>query len=501
MVTALGRIVFTWGLDILYLIIYVLTFGRVTIHEGTFFKLFYTYVTWNFDYFGRPSDYATPSEESEIVDLVKNALRVRVVGGGHSFNTGTISDNVMISLDKYNKILQIHHDTMRVRVQAGIRLRDFMVQIENEGLSLPTLGSTNAQSLGGLIATDLHGTTKVNDEMRGGFLSEQVEWIKIIDAKGTIHKLERGKDDEELFAVTGGIGALGVVIELEIQCVPKYRLEKKITIVDRQIVHDNIQQFLGYNDHLSFYYIGGTTLKSCRMNTWNETVNDESFLYRLRHFLQEIFDFILCGFILGIGRFTQKLDVFGPFGMLIMKIFMNRSLTTVASQSFSRQLFYRHDEIEYGIPQEKFNQAIEELLELLKTNHNYVTIIEVRFAGMSHSLLGPGSGRKTVFIELAPSLSIDPTPLFSDAERLFKRLGGKPHLGKWTTATPAYMREVHGDNFAKFQEIRRRFDPHGKFTNEFVTQVFGPVGPAPLITASGSSAFRSSAFESDNDER
>lgn len=38
-----------------------------------------------------------------------------------------------------------------------------------------------------------------------------------------------------------------------------------------------------------------------------------------------------------------------PIGMAIMKFFMNRSLVHAAAGSFSRRLFYRHDEIEYGV--------------------------------------------------------------------------------------------------------------------------------------------------------
>eukprot|EP00026_Physarum_polycephalum_P007812 Phypoly_transcript_07880.p1 GENE.Phypoly_transcript_07880~~Phypoly_transcript_07880.p1 ORF type:complete len:371 (+),score=50.22 Phypoly_transcript_07880:435-1547(+) len=355
-----------------------------------------------------------------------------------------------------------------------MRLRDFTTAIEKEGMDLPTQGSTNAQALGGLVATDLHGTAPSE-----GYMSNQIVWLKIVDAKGDVHKLAKGTD--ELNAVTGAVGALGVVIEMCIQCIPKYRLEKQITIVNRRIVHDNIDKLLSWYDHLSFYYIGGTTLKSCRMNTWNRTVADKSLLYQFRHFSQEVFDFILCGFILGIGRVTQSLDKFGWIGFYIMRLFMHQSLTTYAAESFSRQLFYRHDEIEYGIPQEKFVTVIEELEQRLRQNHDFVTIIEVRFAGASNSLLGPGSGRKTVFIELAPSLSLDPTPLFSDAQELFVKHGGKPHLGKWTTVTSDYMRKVHGANFDTFLKIRRRFDPHGKFSNTFTDQVFGPASPVPLV--------------------
>jgi hypothetical protein len=466
MVNAFTRLVVTWSLDFLYLFIYLITFGTKTIHEGTFFRKLNTYVNWNIDYHVQPTEFVAPTTEAAIQEAVRKASRVRAVGGGHSFNSGTLCDATILSLDNYNKVLEINHTAKTVKVQAGIRLRDFMTHIEANNLSLPTLGSTNAQSLGGLVATDLHGTRNTE-----GYLSNQIKSLKLVDANGDIHTFHQGSD--ELAAVAGGIGALGVVIEIELQCVPMYRLEKKVIVVEQTVVSDSIEKLLGYNHHLSFYYIGGTKIQTCRMNTWNETVHEVSFLYKWRHFLTEIFDFILCSAVLVIGRFTKKLDYFGPIGMMIMKIFMNRSITGFASQSFSRQLFYRHDEIEYGIPREKFNAVMEELLVLLRTKCDYVTIVEVRFGGASPSLLGPGSNRETVFIELAPSLTADPVPMFKEAEILFKRFGGKPHLGKWTTATPDYMREVHGENFNKFLKLRKQYDPKGKFTNQFVTQVFG----------------------------
>lgn len=463
------RILFTWALDTLYLFIYIVTYGHLTIHEGHYLKLTGWYINWNIDKTVQPSNYVTPSTEAGIQEEVRKAKKLRAVGGGHSFNNGPLTEHTILSLDNYKTIVATDHSTNRVTVQAGIRLRDFMSQIEKVGLTLPTLGSTNAQSLGGLVASDLHGTT-----YGAGYLSSQIVWLKIVDAHGEVNNLHQ--DTDEFRAAAGAIGALGVVIELCIQCVPLYRLEKKVIILEQSIVHDNIESFLQYNDHLSFYYIGGTTIKSCRMNTWNKTVYEKSFLYNWRHFCYEIFDFILCSLILGIGRFTKKLDIFGPFGMIIMKLFMNRSITTTAADSFSRKLFYRHDEIEYGIPLDQFKNAIADLLKMLQEDAiDYVTIVEIRFCDASKSLLGPGSSRPTVFIELAPSLTIDPNPMFKKAEKIFMSYGGKPHLGKWTTATTDYMKKVHGGNFELFQKIRRQFDPVGKFSNEFTDQVFGPV--------------------------
>eukprot|EP01111_Echinosteliopsis_oligospora_P010224 TRINITY_DN3144_c0_g1_i1.p1 TRINITY_DN3144_c0_g1~~TRINITY_DN3144_c0_g1_i1.p1 ORF type:complete len:469 (+),score=48.13 TRINITY_DN3144_c0_g1_i1:25-1431(+) len=466
MMRSILRIFITWALDTTYLLVYIITLGTVTIHEGKFSKLLHTYANWNQDYFAQPKRFVAPRTEEEIRDLIKKASKVRAVGGGHSFNGGTLCDTLMLSLDNYNKITNIDHNKKIVKAQAGIRLRTFMKELEAVNLCLPTLGSTNAQSLGGLVASDLHGT-----RCSEGYLSDQILSVRLVDAAGNIHTLRKGS--QEMSAVCGAIGALGVVIEVEIQCVPLYRLSKKITIVESKIVEQDIQKLLEKHDHLSFYYIGGVKLQTCRMNTWDQTDEATSFLYKWRHFIQEIFDFFLCSFILGIGRFTKALDKFGPIGMEIMKLFMNRNLVTNAAGSFSRQLFYRHDEIEYGIPREQFNNLMPELLKLLRTEYAYVTIVEVRFGGASTSLLGPGAGRETVFIELAPSLTADPTGMFTAAEKLFKKYDGKPHLGKWTTANPEYMRRVHGKNFDTFLKIRKTFDPKGKFTNAFVAQVFG----------------------------
>ena len=70
-------------------------------------------------------------------------------------------------------------DLVGARVQAGVRLRDLNKSLWSAGLALPVLGSTDAQSLGGLIASDLHGTGRDH-----GFLSEQVLALTVLVGVG-----------------------------------------------------------------------------------------------------------------------------------------------------------------------------------------------------------------------------------------------------------------------------------------------------------------------------
>src|SRR5690606_38279243 len=118
---------------------------------------------------------------------------------GHSFNDSPLSDDTMISLDDYDRILELDVTGKRVRVQGGIRLRDLNAALWDAKLALPVLGSTDVQSLAGLVATDLHGTGRDH-----GFLSEQLLSLRVIAADGTAQTVRPG--DPLFHAAIGAIG-------------------------------------------------------------------------------------------------------------------------------------------------------------------------------------------------------------------------------------------------------------------------------------------------------
>jgi hypothetical protein len=101
-----------------------------------------------------------------------------------------------------------------------------------------------------------------------------------------------------------------------------------------------------------------------------------------------------------------------------------------ADEGFARLLYFRHDEIEYGLADEDLLPGLNEVRAMLLRRH-YPTIIEVRFTpNNSQGLLGPGVERRTAYVELAPSLSRRTDPVFQEFEQIVLRHGGRPHLGK-----------------------------------------------------------------------
>jgi FAD/FMN-containing dehydrogenase len=460
-----GRWARTWAINTLNTAVYTLSLGTVTLHEGRYSWLTRRWSNWSRTFAGRPARYVRPTSEEEICKAVGTAERVRVVGGGHTFNASPLTEHTLVSLDRYNKVLAVDREQKVVRAQAGIRLRDLMPQLEAHGLDLPVLGSTNAQSLAGLVATDLHGTGRDH-----GFLSEQILALRVVNARGEAHTLRRG--EPAFHAVLGGLGCCGVVTEVELQCVAAYNLAKSIQIVRRDWAEENIEQLLREHDHLSFYYLGGVDAENVRMNVWDQTAKAPQRSYPWRDMYLELVDMFFTGYVIGLARTMKAADVTARLGLAFFKLTMDGHKTVYPSSvGFRRKLYYRHDEMEYGVPFERYRECLAEIRAMLR-RRKYVSIIEVRFTpDRSQGLLGPGVGRRTCFIELAPGSSRDSTEIFREGEQIFRRYGGRLHLGKATWATAEALREMFGERFVQFQQVHCEQDAAGKFDNDFTRRL------------------------------
>src|SRR5919199_4408333 len=197
-----------------------------------------------------PKCFAQPSTEEEIVELVRNSRSLRVFGAGHSFNSGIVSDDTLVSLDKYKGLVCRYPDKQQIAVRGGTRVREVVKLLSDEGLAFRALPSHDAQSVAGILSTDVHGTGRIfgPKERQWGFVSQSVVGLKLIDGKGEIH--ECGPSDDLFKAAVGGIGAVGIITEVTIQGVPRFNIEQKVERRDVSYVEENLEQLLRDNDHL-----------------------------------------------------------------------------------------------------------------------------------------------------------------------------------------------------------------------------------------------------------
>ncbi len=490
--------------------------GGRTLHEGKWDGK--TWTSWNREVEAVPERYLEPKPPAgarsraetfaPVADVVRGAKTVRVVGGGHSFNesastggTRASPTGTMLSLDGDDRLGKVppaeaaasfgvsgERADRLVRVQAGARLRDVTQKLWDMGLALPVQGSTDAQSVGGLIATDLHGTGR-----DAAYLSERLREVTLVKADGGLVTFKKqGPEwatDEtpprrfEHLPVTGALGTLGVVVEAVLELDPAYNVEKKVQYVPRAEAERNLDDLLAKNDHVSFYYPGGVRdPKTVRLNTWNRTDETPKWTAPLARLAHEVTDHAAASFAPGfldeVGERDARTDP------LIKTLNRGKPEVLPAPTAFPRRLFYQHDEIEYGIPKAQHKAALDAVMKLL-ADEEFKSVVEVRFApDTTEALIGPGTAGRgqggTCFIELATAKGqyseARIAEVYAKFDAVLREYGGRPHLGKKTPMTGADMAATHGEDWRKFQELRREWDPTNRFLperNVFLNKIFG----------------------------
>ncbi|KAI5788948.1 D-arabinono-1,4-lactone oxidase-domain-containing protein [Peziza echinospora] len=213
-------------------------------------KLNHIHRTWARTHLSRPELYLQPSTLPEIQQIVNFARTLRkkiiTVGSGHSpsdittapatqsigGSAGGKADVWLVNLDNFNKVISRDDSTLRITVEAGIRIHQLIKELDAIGWGMPNLGSITEQSLAGAIATGTHGSS-----LRHGLLSENVVGLTIVLADGKAYETTKYQNPQLYEAALVGLGGLGIVTHIIFQAVPAYNLTwvQEIATIDTML--------------------------------------------------------------------------------------------------------------------------------------------------------------------------------------------------------------------------------------------------------------------------
>ena len=130
-------------------------------------------------------------------------------GNGRSYGDSALSENI-IYCKPYNYFLNFDKENGALHVQAGVLLSEILEISIPKGWFLKVTPGTKLITVGGAIASDVHGK---NHHVEGCF-SECVEEFSLMLPSGNVVTCKKG---EELFlAVCGGMGLIGVILDVRI---------------------------------------------------------------------------------------------------------------------------------------------------------------------------------------------------------------------------------------------------------------------------------------------
>lgn len=441
-----------------------LTLGRFIWLEGRVRQG--TFRNWGRQYRYRPLKFAQPTSEEEIVALILNSERLRVFGSGHSFNSGIVTDETLVSLDKYSGIIWKDVEKKQMAARGGTRIRDINRALLEEGWAFAALPSHDAQSIAGIISTDVHGTGR-----DWGFVSQSVVRLKLINGNGNIVECE--PTDDLFKAAIGGIGALGIIVEVVVQAVDRFNVTQKTETINRRDVEQTLDQLLQENEHLSLYLFPFSN--RCQVNTWNRTEQRSSTLGSLREFFSHSLEALMAAWV---GDFLAHTGLLPRVSGTAYAIKPGTNLVMESSQAFNRTIYYLHHELEFAVPYEETFAILQRFVDLYEELYPQglpYTAFELRFtpAGHNRTLLGAGRDRRSTWIDLLCIDSVGYEVYFQAAEKLMREIGARPHLGKYVSNIDRdYLEHVHGENFVRFRRLVEEHDTEGKFTNAFTRKLF-----------------------------
>jgi L-gulono-1,4-lactone dehydrogenase len=408
-----------------------------------------------------PERIERPRSEEELARVVAGAERIKVVGSGHSFTDIACTDGVMVELSQMTRVLRVEGED--VTVEAGIALSDLSEDLERRGLAMENQGDVDPQTLAGSISTATHGTGG-----RFGNLSSRVVGLRLVDGTGTVRDVQ----GDELLAARVGLGALGAIATITLRCVPAFTIHRVDEPQPLDHVLARLDEHVDAHDHWEAFLLPYTrralTLSSER--TQQEPRPRGGAEAFARDVLAENAALWVAG---RIGRtFPRAIPVVSRrFAALLGRTeHIDRS-----HRVYANTRLVRFTEMEYGIPRERAAEALERVLSLIERRRLPVGFpIELRVVRGDDALLSTAHGRPTAYIAVHQFRGMEFESYFRAVEAIMDDYGGRPHWGKRHYQSAATLAPRYPE-WERFQEVRRRLDPEGRFDNDYLRRVLGPL--------------------------
>lgn len=424
---------------------------------------------WAGDQRCTPARIECPTSATELAAAVERAgadgLEIRAVGCGHSFTGIALTDGLMLDLSRMNRVLGYDSASGEIKVEPGIGLGALGELLWSRGRSLENLGDIDRQSLAGAVSTATHGTGT-------GFrnISSQVEALELLTADGSLVGID-GSDPAALSAARVGLGALGIIASVTLRTVPAFTIHRVDSPLPFAETLAGIEELADAADHFEFFIFPHTDV--ARLRTSERSTRPPRPRGRVSAYVNDVLlENHLFNALTLYGRYRPQ--AIPRLSRFAASQFARSEITDRSHRAFANQRRVRFTEMEYGIPRQHAAEAVARVKEIAESSDLDVSFpIEVRFSAADEALLSTAEGRDTCYVAVHMFKGMPWEPYFRRVEELMDGYGGRPHWGKRhfqsaETLAPRYP------GWDRFQDVRARLDPEGRFANSYTDRVLGP---------------------------
>jgi L-gulonolactone oxidase len=377
-----------------------------------------------------------PADENEIAAVVKAAAAsgqtVKAVGSGHSFTDIACTYGRRLVLDRFGEIVSVDRERLRITVQAGCTIRTLNRRLAELGWALPNLGD-------------------------------------LVTGDGSVLRCSAEEEPEVFACARVGLGALGVLSTVTLQCVPAFNLHAIEEPMRLDHVLENLDSYVEDNDHFEFYYVPHTGWTLTKRN--NRTDDPVGGMPRWKEVRDKLlFENVAFGVMCRLGRrrpsLIPRLAHLAPSGGRL-------DYVKPSHRTFVTTRLVHFVEMEYSIPRAAVPDALIAVKDFIDRSGMMISFpIEVRMVAPDDIPLSTAFGEQRGYIAVHRYVGEPFEQYFRGVEAIMDPLGGRPHWGKMHYQTAATLAPRYPE-WERFQAVRKRTDPDGRFRNAYLDRVLG----------------------------
>jgi L-gulonolactone oxidase len=412
-----------------------------------------------------------PATVAQLQDVVRRAAvagqRVKAIGAGHSFTPIGETDGAQLRLDHLAGITKADHGTGLVTVLAGTRLHALNEALWHVGLSMTNLGDIDVQTISGAISTGTHGTGA-----KFGGIATQVRALDLVLADGSLVTCSDTENPELFQAARVGLGALGVIATVTLQCEPAFALAAAEAPDTLDAVLAGLAENIDGNDHFEFYWFPHTRVVLTKRN--NRVLPGTALrpVGAVRHYVED--DLLSNKVFEAINRLTTRRPRLIPrANRLAARALSARDYIDRSYRVFASVRTVRFREMEYAVPRAAVPEVLREIDRYLDRSGELIGFpVEVRFAAADDVWLSTAHGRETGYVAVHQYHRRDHAGYFAAVEAIARSVDGRPHWGKLHGRSAVDLRPAY-PHFDDFLAVRDKVDPERRFANPHLDRILG----------------------------
>jgi len=365
-------------------------------------------------------------------------------------------------------IISIDREGQRATVRAGTPIHQLGRLLWDHGLALRNQGDIDRQAIGGALGTGTHGTGRSLP-----CLSAEIEGFRLVTASGEVLTCTPSENAEIFEAGRVSFGAFGIMTDVTLGLRPRHALHVEERIVPVAEAIASFEALSRRHRHVEFFwfpYADAVLLK---------TLSDTDATPRAPRSLEAM---------AARGARTGSAERLFDWGCRVIRFMpsltapIHRFFTDNAAEPdrvrWSHEAFpsarsIRFNEMEYAVPAAQGLDCLQELVSAVRQKRIATGFpFEFRLVRGDTIPLSPFEGGDRCTIAVHQHHRHPGQVLFSLAESIFRRYGGRPHWGKLHSLEAAAFEALY-PAFGRVRSLRRRLDPKGRFLNAHLAAIFG----------------------------